>query len=81
MNDHTGTTKRYELRVSGHLAPRWAASFDGMTLTPHDDGTTVIEGALADQPALHGLLRKLGDLGLPIISVRSDGPTSTRSTT
>jgi hypothetical protein len=61
---------RYEIRVTGHLAPRWAAFFDGMTLTPHDDGTTVIEGPVADQSALHGLLRKLSDLGLPLVSVK-----------
>ena len=53
----------------GHLAPRWAAWFDGMTLTHQDDGTTVIHGPVADQSALHGLLRKLSDLGLPLVSV------------
>ncbi len=69
-------TERYEIRVIGHLAPRWAAWFDGMTLTPQDDGTTVIDGPIADQSALHGLLRKLSDLALPLVSVT---PT-TRST-
>jgi hypothetical protein len=59
----------YEIRVSGHLAPRWAAFFDGMSLTTHDDGTTVIHGPLVDQSALHGLLRKLSDLGLPLVSI------------
>jgi hypothetical protein len=44
---------RYEIRVQGHLAPRWAAWFDGMTLARQDDGTTVIHGAVADQAALH----------------------------
>jgi len=62
---------RYEIRVTGHLAARWAAWFDGMTLTPQHDGSTVIEGPVIDQSALHGLLRKLSDLGLPIVSVRS----------
>jgi hypothetical protein len=61
---------RYEIRVTGHLARRWAAFFDGMTLTPQDDGTTVIHGPVADQSALHGLLRKLSDLGLPLVSVK-----------
>jgi hypothetical protein len=60
---------RYEIRVTGHLAPRWAAVFDGMTLTPQPDGTTVIHGPVADQSALHGLLRMLSDLGLPLVSV------------
>jgi hypothetical protein len=61
--------RRYEIRVRGHLASRWAAWFDGMTLTRHDDGTTVISGAVADQSALHGVLRKLNDLGVSLISV------------
>jgi hypothetical protein len=61
--------ERYEIRVIGHLAPRWAASFDGMTLTTQDDGTTIIQGPVADQSALHGLLHTLSDLGLPLISV------------
>jgi hypothetical protein len=63
------TPDRYDIRVTGHLAPRWAAFFDGMTLTKQDDGTTVIHGQVADQSALHGLLRKLSDLGLPLLSV------------
>jgi hypothetical protein len=61
----------YEIRVRGHLAPRWAAFFDGMALTPRDDGTTAIHGPVADQSALHGLLHKLGDLGLPLVSVQT----------
>lgn len=61
--------ERYEIRVSGQLAARWAAFFDGMALVPQDDGTTVIDGVVADQSALHGLLHKLSDLALPLISV------------
>ena len=60
---------RYEIRVKGHLADRWAAWFDGMTLTRQADGTTVLHGPVADQSALHGLLRKVSDLGLPLVSV------------
>jgi hypothetical protein len=60
---------RYEIRIKGHLAARWAAWFDGMTLTTHGDGTTVLEGLVTDQAALHGLLHKVSDLGLPLISV------------
>ena len=60
---------RYAIRVRGHLAPRWVAWFEGMTLTRHDDGTTVIHGRVADQAALHGLLRTVGELGLPLVSV------------
>lgn len=71
MSDQTGTNERYEIRVTGHLASRWAAAFEGLTLTQHADGTTVLGGLIADQSALHGLLRRLGDLGLPILSVRT----------
>jgi hypothetical protein len=49
---------RSEIRVRGHLAPRWAAWFDGMSLTTESDGTTVLRGAVVDQAALHGLLQK-----------------------
>ena len=59
----------YEIRLTGHLAARWASRFDGMTLTTHDDGTTLIEGAVVDQAALHGLFRTLRDIGLPLVSV------------
>jgi hypothetical protein len=60
---------RYEIRLKGHLGSRWAARFDGMTLTAQADGTTLIEGPVVDQAALHGLLRTLRDIGLPLISV------------
>lgn len=70
--------ERYEIRVAGHLGSRWATWFDGMTLTPQDDGTTVIHGAVVDQSALHGLLRRLSDLGLPLVSVT---PTTYRAPT
>lgn len=69
---------RYEIRVKGHLATRWAAWFDGLSLTRHDDGTTVIYGPVADQSALHGLLRKLNDLGLPLVSVTPVDPNEPR---
>ncbi len=59
----------YEIHVQGRLDPRWAAWFDGMILTPDGNGTTVIRGRVADQAALHGLLARLRDLGLPLLSV------------
>jgi hypothetical protein len=60
---------RYEIRIAGRLAPRWAAWFDGMTLTTAGDGTTVLAGPVADQAALHGVLARIRDLGLPLVSV------------
>ena len=60
---------RYEIRLKGHLGTRWAAWFDGLTLTHDSDGTTIIHGPIADQAALYGLLQKTRDLGLPLISV------------
>jgi len=65
---------RYEIRVKGHLDARWAAWFDGLTLTHGSDGTTIISGPVADQAALHGLLQKIRDLGLPLISVNHIAP-------
>jgi hypothetical protein len=66
---HPHDRGRYEIRLRGHLSSRWAARFDGMTLITRADGTTLIEGPVADQAALHGLLGALRDLGLPLISV------------
>ncbi len=59
----------YAIRVKGHLDTRWAAWFDGLTLVPDADGSTLIAGSIVDQAALHGLLQKVRDLGLPLISV------------
>jgi hypothetical protein len=61
----------YEIRIRGHLAPRWEPWFDGLTLTQEPDGTTVIRGEVADQAALHGLIQKVRDIGLPLVSVTS----------
>ena len=60
---------RYEIRLKGRLESRWAAWFDGLSLTSESDGTTIIRGPVADQAALHGLLQKVRDLGLPLVSV------------
>ena len=66
--------RTYEIRFAGHLHSRWAGWFDGLTVTDESDGTTLVEGPVADQAALHGLLRKLHDLGLPLLSVTRTGP-------
>ena len=60
---------RYEIRLRGRLDSRWAAWFDGLSLSNESDGTTIIGGPVADQAALHGLLQKVRDLGLPLVSV------------
>jgi hypothetical protein len=65
---------QYEIRLQGHLAGRWAAWFDGMALTCESDGTTLIQGPAADQAALHGLLQKVRDTGLPLVSVTQVEP-------
>lgn len=68
---------RYEIRLKGRLDSRWAAWFDGLALTPQSDGTTVIHGRVVDQSALHGLLAKVRDTGLPLISVTRIAPDPT----
>lgn len=65
--------RRYEIRIKGHLDTRWAAWFEGMSLTHAADGTTTLGGTVTDQAALHGLLQKLRDLGVPLISVTDGG--------
>jgi hypothetical protein len=71
----------YEIRLQGRLDARWSAWFDGMTLTT-GDGTTTLRGPVVDQAALHGLLQRLRDLGLPLISVTpvEPGPATTPPT-
>ena len=59
----------YEIRLKGHLDDRWAAWFGNLTLTALDNGETLLTGPVVDQAALHGLLRKVRDLGMPLISV------------
>jgi len=60
---------RYEIRLTGHLDARWTGWFDGLTVSRHSDGTTVISGQVTDQAALHGLLQRVRDLGLSLVSV------------
>jgi len=60
---------RYQLRVDDHIDDHWAAWFDNLTLTHEGDGTTTLLGAVPDQAALHGLLAKVRDLGVTLISV------------
>ncbi len=59
----------YQIRVWGHLDASWNSWFDGMDVQPTPDGETVLTGSVIDQAALHGLLSKVRDLGLPLLSV------------
>jgi hypothetical protein len=65
---------RYELHVQGVLEPRWSAWFEGLQVSSDERGQTTITGPVADQAALHGLLAKVRDLGLPLLSVRQIDP-------
>lgn len=63
----------YEIRIKGHLDQRWADWFEGLTITLENNGDTRLTGPVVDQAALHGLLKKVRDLGLPLISVARAG--------
>ena len=59
----------YQIRVKGHLGPQWTDWFDGLVITLEDNGETLLSGVVVDQAALHGLLRRIRDLGMPLVSV------------
>lgn len=62
-------TKNYQIRIEGHLGSQWADWFDGLSVTLEADGKTLLSGPVPDQPALYGLLKKVRDLGMPLVSV------------
>jgi hypothetical protein len=66
--DHDDSA-RYEIRIKGHLDARWTDRFEGLRFTHESDGTTILSGPVVDQAALHGLLRKVRDLGMTLLSV------------
>jgi hypothetical protein len=72
----------YQIRIKGHLSHQWIDWFDGLTITLEEDGDTLLTGPVIDQAALHGLLKKVRDLGMPLVSVRpvEPGPPTTLGT-
>lgn len=72
-NEKHNQPQRYEIRIKGHLDDRWADWFEGLAITLEENGNTLLCGPVIDQAALHGLLKKVRDVGLPLISVNSVG--------
>jgi hypothetical protein len=66
----------YQIRIKGHLGSQWTDWFEGMTITLEDNGDTLLTGPVVDQAALHGLLKKVRDLGMPLVSVSPVKPGS-----
>jgi hypothetical protein len=64
----------YEIRLKGHFNNRWAKWFEGLNVTLEEDGNTLLTGPVVDQAALHGLLKKVRDLGMPLVSVNFVNP-------
>jgi len=81
IDTSSSNAKVYEIRLKGHLEARWAKWFDGLTITLEEDGDTLLTGPVVDQAALHGLLKKVRDLGMPLVSVIQvePGPSTTLS--
>ena len=71
--DHTQPPV-YEIRIQGHLGSQWTDWFDGLTITLEEGGDTLLTGPVVDQAALHGLLKKVRDLGMPLVSVNPVEP-------
>ena len=76
MSDHPETKTDssqslvYQIRIEGHLGQQWIDWFDGLAITLEEDGDTLLTGPVIDQAALHGLLKKVRDLGMPLVSIR-----------
>ena len=67
----------YEIKIEGHLGYQWTDWFSGLTITLHNNGNTLLAGPVADQAALYGLLKKVRDLGMPLVSVKRVKPRKT----
>ena len=72
-NEKHNQPQRYEICIKGHLDDRWADWFEGLAITLEENGNTLLCGPVIDQAAMHGLLKKVRDVGLPLISVNSVG--------
>ena len=70
--------EQYQIRVKGHLGEQWQSWFDGLTITNVEQGEAILSGSLPDQAALHGVLEKIRDLGLPLLEVRRIAPESSK---
>ena len=76
MSDHPANqtdpsqTPVYQIRINGHLDQQWIDWFNGLSITLEEDGDTLLTGPVIDQAALHGLLKKVRDLGMPLVSIR-----------
>jgi hypothetical protein len=68
-NEQNEEATVYQIRIEGHLGQQWTDWFEGLTISKEEDGTTVLTGPVVDQSALHGLLKKVRDLGAPLVSV------------
>jgi hypothetical protein len=68
-NNRNDEARIYQIRIEGQLGPEWTDWFDGLSITPGEDGTTLLSGPVTDQSALYGLLKKVRDLGTPLVSV------------
>jgi len=80
QNDNTPLTSQpglYQIRIEGHLDAQWTDWFSGLAVTLEDNGYTLLAGPVADQSALFGLLKKVRDLGMPLVSVNRVDPEST----
>jgi hypothetical protein len=74
VNKYPDGTGRYEIRLKGHLDDRWGDWFGGLTIALEDNGDTLLTSPVVDQAALHGLLKRVRDLGIPLLSVNLVNP-------
>ena len=74
IDTHISNAQYYEIRLKGHLEARWVKWFNGLAIKLEDNGDTLLTGPVVDQAALHGLLKRVRDLGLPLLSVNSVEP-------